>query len=328
MVDENLPMSYQPLVSVVMPAYNASEFIAEAIKSVLSQTYQHLELIVIDDGSVDNTGEIVSEFVEKYKPTIRYQYQDNSGRPACARNKGIILARGEWIAFLDSDDYWINGHLQQLIEKAKIDKEVALVYGSKIWVDQNGNEYPPEYQPRYEMPEGWIFAEMFKNNLMCTSSLLVKRSKLFDVDLFNESKSLKVAEDYDLCLKISATSKVASLPELKYYYRRHNTNTTLDNSKRARGLITAVDNAANLVINGKVAKENDLQDVDIRKRIVELYEHAVLTTYYDNNYLEMRRFVVEGIWRGIITRKIIEKVILSLLPRKVVAIIKNMVRAK
>jgi glycosyltransferase involved in cell wall biosynthesis len=314
------------MVSVILPAYNTSEFISESITSVLSQTYHDFELIVIDDGSDDTTSTIVNAFVVNHKTTIKYYYQDNSGRPACARNKGIMLARGEWIAFLDSDDYWIKDHLQRLINRAEMDDEVALVYGSKIWVDRNGKEWPKEFQPNYEMPEGWIFSDMFMNNLMNTSSVLVKRQKLLDVGLFNESQSLRIAEDYDLFLKISAISKVACLPELKYYYRRHDANTTLDNTKRARGLITAIDNASKLIIDGMVDEKNKLKDISIRRRIIELYEHAVLAAYYGRKFKEMRKYAVEAVFRGIVTLGIIEKIILSLLPNNLVAKIRTMVK--
>lgn len=328
MANDNYCTPCQPTVSVVMPAYNAAGFIAESINSVLLQTYKNFELIVIDDGSVDDTRRIVNKFVDQNTAIIKYLYQDNSGRPACARNKGILLARGAWIAFLDSDDYWTNDHLQRLADRAEMDDEVDLVYGSKIWVDQSGNEWPVELQPNYEMPEGWIFSKMFRNNLMNTSSLFIKRQKLLDVGLFDESHSMGIAEDYDLCLKISASSKVASLPELKYYYRRHDANITLDDSKRVRGLIAAIDNAVILLNNGEVCEKNELNDVDIRERLIELYEHAVLVAYYNKNFNEMRKYAVEGISRGIITLKIIEKIFLSMFPVKVVTMVKLIVRGK
>jgi glycosyltransferase involved in cell wall biosynthesis len=101
-----------PKVSVIIPTYNCAQYITEAIESVLNQTYKDFEIIVVDDGSTDNTNEILRSYIEKKK--IRYFYQENSG-VSSARNMGVRVSQGEYISFLDSDDFWEVNHLQQLL---------------------------------------------------------------------------------------------------------------------------------------------------------------------------------------------------------------------
>ena len=97
----------KPLVSVIIPTYNSAGYIEEALESVFEQTLQDFEIIVVDDGSTDGTGEVL----RKYGDRIRYIYQENNG-PASARNGGIRVARGEYIAFLDADDLWVSTKLE------------------------------------------------------------------------------------------------------------------------------------------------------------------------------------------------------------------------
>src|ERR1700753_1936926 len=105
-------MAPMPLVSVVIPTYNRAGLIATAIESVFAQTYPNLEIIVVDDGSVDGTADVFRDLDQASSsswgkvPRIRYLYQKNMGQ-SCARNTGIAAAQGDWIAFLDSDDYWL-----------------------------------------------------------------------------------------------------------------------------------------------------------------------------------------------------------------------------
>ena len=101
-----------PLISVIIPTYNQAQFIEEAVESVLGQSYRNLEIIVVDDGSTDNTKDILRSYIEKKK--IHYFYQENSG-VSSARNMGVRVSHGEYISFLDSDDFWAAEHLQQLL---------------------------------------------------------------------------------------------------------------------------------------------------------------------------------------------------------------------
>lgn len=324
---ENIAHDDDLAISIIMPAYNASKFIGESIESVVNQTFDSWELIVVDDGSTDETANIVSIYAKRVGPKIRCLEQENSGHPACARNKGIRNAVGGWVAFLDSDDYWERDHLLKLFSCAKEDRDVGVVYGSKIWVDQTGNVLPAKHQPDYHMPGGWIFENMFFNNLMNTSSVLVKKEILFKVGLFNESPSLRNVQDYDLFLRLAAVCKVASVPDLKYFYRRHDSNVTLNSSRRARGLITAIDNAIGWIKAGKVDINNKIEGIDAKERLKQVYEHSVLSTYYNKQYFDMIKFAIESASRGIVTKKMLQKLIFSCFPSRLRDSIRRAVRA-
>jgi glycosyltransferase involved in cell wall biosynthesis len=218
-------------VSVIMPAYNVERYITEAIKSVLNQTYQNYEIIVVDDGSIDNTRQVLDEFLSSKgfqieetngrntqyairNTRIRYFYQQNQG-PAVARNRGVREANGEYIAFLDADDLWLPQKLEKQMNKFKKDSEYGLIHTNRIRIDLNGN---PQLTKQRVIPEGQIFEELLKGNFICCSSVLVKKSCFDVVGLLDESKEVNKAEDYDMWLRIAYRYKCGfiNLPLVKY----------------------------------------------------------------------------------------------------------------
>ena len=109
------------LISIIIPTYNYAEYIQKAIDSVLAQTYKNCEIIVVDDGSTDNTQEIIEN---KYKNKVRYYYQENKGAPA-ARNKGIKKSKGEYLSFLDADDYLTESSIENRLTVLEQNKSIA-----------------------------------------------------------------------------------------------------------------------------------------------------------------------------------------------------------
>ncbi|CAI6150477.1 MAG: hypothetical protein SPLUMA2_SPLUMAMAG2_01760 [uncultured Sulfurimonas sp.] len=169
-----------------------------AIESVLGQTHQADEIIVIDDGSIDNTSQILQKF-----PNIKYIYQKNSG-VSSARNLGIRNASFEWIAFLDSDDEWIDSKLQEQVLFHKNNSDVLMSYTDEIWLrDALNVKIPKKFRK--------IGKDVFSENLsfcnIAPSSALLHKSIFKSVDLFDES--LEVCEDYDLWLRIMIENKIA-----------------------------------------------------------------------------------------------------------------------
>ena len=126
-----------PKVSVVMPAYNYGRFLGEAIQSVLDQTFQDFELIVVDDGSTDNTKEVIGSFTDR---RIKYIYQQNRG-VSTALNVGISASRGEYIALLDADDIWLPHNLEKGVEVLDEHAEVGFSYGQAYLMDIEGRIY-------------------------------------------------------------------------------------------------------------------------------------------------------------------------------------------
>lgn len=216
-----------PKVTVIIPTYNRSHLIRDAVESVLNQTYQDFELIVVDDGSTDNTKEILSVYQDK----LTYIYQDNQGR-SHARNHGIKLARGEYIAFLDSDDVWFLDKLARqvpVLESAPPD--VVLVHGYKCIVDKN-------LQPvlGWELKLRDLYAlvekreETYENflyfNCLFTSTVLVRKTSLLEIsgyDVFIEGR-----EDLDLYLRLLLKgchfTLIPEPPLIKYRWHENNTD--------------------------------------------------------------------------------------------------------
>jgi len=181
------------LVSVIIPTWNRASFVSEAIQSVLKQTCHDFELIVIDDGSTDNTREMVA----KYGSRVRYFYQENQGVSA-ARNAGIRLAQGEYLAFLDSDDLWHKRKLAVQLEVLQTDPSVKICYTNEIW-RRNGKHL--NQKKKHQKYSGWIFEPMLPLCLISASSILLAREVLDQVGVFDEN--LPVCEDYDLWLRLA-----------------------------------------------------------------------------------------------------------------------------
>ncbi len=179
-------------ISVVIPVWNRKEFLARAITSVQQQTTKPLEIVVVDDGSTDGGGEMVSrEF-----PEVVLLTQSNLGVSA-ARNRGINCARGQWIAFLDSDDTWLPEKLARQTTLLENNRDVKVCHTDEIWI-RNGVRVNPKH--RHAKPRGWIFDQCLPLCCVSPSSVLLHRSVLDDIGLFDES--LPACEDYDLWLRL------------------------------------------------------------------------------------------------------------------------------
>lgn len=192
-------------VSVVIPAYNCEDLIVEAIRSIYNQTpdscYQLHEVIVVDDGSKDRTGQVI----QAYKTTMDsdnliYIKQENSG-PSAARNAGMLRATGDLIAFLDADDLWLEDKLKKQVKEFELDSRVGIVYGQFInRVFKNKDQYA-EYPVIKQFYKGDIKKDLLLCNFMGTSTVMIRREVLDRVGLFNQE--LRLAEDYDYWLRIA-----------------------------------------------------------------------------------------------------------------------------
>lgn len=182
-----------PLVSVIITTYNRCDLVAEAIESVWKQDFNDYEIIVVDDGSSDSTGEVL----KKYN-NVTYFYQENHG-VSQARNQGLKLARGEFISFLDSDDLWLPKKLSAQIAVMGKNPEIKVTYTDEIWIRKGKRVNPMKKHQKYS---GWIFKKCLPLCIISPSSVMLQRQVFDEVGFFDES--LPVCEDYDLWLRISA----------------------------------------------------------------------------------------------------------------------------
>lgn len=201
-------------VSVIIPTYNRARFIKEALDSAIKQTYKDIEIIVVDDGSIDDTKDILSQYIKKYPDRVMYFYQKNKG-VSYARNLGIRKARGEYIAFLDSDDIWLQNKLEEQIREIKKNIEYGLVCSYVEMIDESGAEIFKILPGSY----GSNIKDVFLNDIIITPTVLTKKSCLLEVGGFNEQ--LIVGEDYDLWLRIVTKYKFFMIPEILARVRRH-----------------------------------------------------------------------------------------------------------
>ena len=176
--------------SVIIPTYNRSKYLSDALDSVLRQTFQDLEIIVVDDGSIDNSRDIVSRYAERHPGKIRYFYQDNKG-PSAARNVGIKEAKGDFIAFLDSDDLWLPDKLKEQLDVFSRNNKLGLVYTGCCIVDSNGlisGEYNVSHIPKRK-----VLSDIYiRNSTSQTSSMMIRKTCFDEIGLFDEG--LVVAE--------------------------------------------------------------------------------------------------------------------------------------
>lgn len=206
-------VEYNPIVSVIIPTYNRAHLVGRAIKSVLNQTFQDFELIVVDDGSTDNTKEVVNSFSDT---RIRYiKHEINKGGNA-ARNAGLKNSKGEYIAFLDSDDEWLPEKLEKQVNMfQKSSDEVALIYSWAEIIDEKGNLFMKS-QP---MIKGEALREILNGNFLPSSTVIVKKACFDKVGLFDEN--FTSCQDREMWTRIAAQCRVEVLPECLVRMYRH-----------------------------------------------------------------------------------------------------------
>jgi glycosyltransferase involved in cell wall biosynthesis len=201
-----------PKVSVIIPTYNSAKYLPSAIDSVLKQTFKDYEIIVIDDGSTDNTKEVIDSYDHK----IACIYQDNQG-PSVARNKGILQSKGEFIAFLDADDIWETIKIEEQFRIFACSEETGIVSTELSVIDETGKLVEGR---RKMIPEerGALIQELMINNVIGTCSTVMVRKSCFDaVGLFDET--LKVAEDWDMWLRLCKIFKHKRIAKPLVNYR-------------------------------------------------------------------------------------------------------------
>ena len=187
-----------PLISVIIPTYNRGWIIKEAIDSVLAQDYVNFELIVVDDGSTDNTHDILNS----YQNNILVLRQNNKGVSA-ARNRGLTAASGHFVAFLDSDDIWLPQKLSQQVDFFHSNPDTLICQTEEIWIRNDVRVNPKK---RHKKPSGMIFEPSLSLCLVSPSAVMINRNLFEEVGLFDET--LPACEDYDLWLRVSCRHPV------------------------------------------------------------------------------------------------------------------------
>ena len=206
-------------VSVVMPCYNGMPYLSEALNSTLAQTHEPVEIIVVDDGSSDDSAECVREYAVRYPDrSIRLITQANAGEPA-ARNAGIRAAKGRWIAMLDTDDWWEPAKLEKQIEAARqAGPECVLVHTGVLAHLPDGSTSPSNLDAGARRT-GWCTEALLEPASIGHPSIMVLTSALKKIDGYDET--FRQACDIDLYFRLSAVGTFAFVPECLLHYRKH-----------------------------------------------------------------------------------------------------------
>ena len=225
-------------VSVVTATYNMAEYLKQTIESVLNQTYQNIEHIVVDDGSQDNTSEVMELYAND--PRVRFIRLDRNCGQTVAKNRGLIEAKGDFIAFIDADNLWKSNKLEIQFPLFSKFQKTGVVFSDAEYIDGDGKLLP--HIPR-SYHDGWITNKLLLSNFVTFNSALVRRECIEEVGGFDEQLSMGI--DWDLWLRISTCYEFAFLPEATYYYRLWANQMSHQKAKRlknAEKIITKFEN--------------------------------------------------------------------------------------
>lgn len=204
----------KPIISIVVPAFNQAEFLADAVDSAMAQTYRDFEIILVDDGSTDETPTVA----RKFGKAIRYIRQENQGL-AGARNTGVLLANGEYVALLDSDDLWLPTFLEAMMALAEDNPRATVYYSGWRYVDAEGHVCPQ--QPHtWVVPPAEMYWTLLRVNFLIPSTILMRRAQIIQAGAFDAS--FRRLQDWELWLRLSRDGHVfAGSPECLVHYRLH-----------------------------------------------------------------------------------------------------------
>ena len=232
-MSSNSPSHTNHRVSVVIPCYNHARFLGEAIQTVLNQTYRDFEIIVVDDGSTDNTPQVVASFGD----AVRCVRQENRGL-AAARNAGVLAAKGAFVGLLDADDSWLPAYLARMVQAFGDDAMIGAVYCGWHYIDSVGRMLPRiniGVFPREKMYRIMTFMDF-----LIPSSVIVRRECFDQLGLFDESfRTAQGCEDWDMWIRILTKYQMVGVPQALVKYRIHSDNmsSNLEQMERAKQVV-------------------------------------------------------------------------------------------
>ena len=219
----------KPKVSVIIPAYNSETYIAETLGSALAQTYKNYEVIVVDDGSRDETLRVARSF----EPQVKVLTKQNGG-PASARNLAINNSQGDYLALLDSDDLWVKDKLEQQAAFLDENQDVGLVYGEALMFTESNGEKKVGGRIGYTTDPS--FRLLLFGDYVPNSTVMIRRACVEKAGPLNESRELIGVEDYQYWMRIAKHFRMAGIPRPLAYYRIREGNLMGDGSDINKGL--------------------------------------------------------------------------------------------
>lgn len=270
--------------SVVMPTYNYGRYLSQTIESVLAQTEKDFELIIIDNFSTDNTESVIGQFSDE---RIRYEKFANHGIVAASRNRGVKLAQGGFVAFLDSDDRWYPQKLERVRIILDENPEIDFVCHDQTWIyeNRNGQKLQVRCGP-------WKSYEdiLFRGNSFSTSATVVRREKLLEVNGSSEEKKFAGAEDYELWLRLARVCRIEFLHEPLCEYVIHDGAISGDAILRTEVLINILNAHYAEFLNSDRSFEGLYQ-----KRKAEIYRQGARDLFRQGHRQQAKLFLDESL---------------------------------
>jgi glycosyltransferase involved in cell wall biosynthesis len=266
----NDEQSQKPKVSVIIPAYNQAHFLDAAIQSVLSQTCCDYEIIVVNDGSTDDTGAVAQRYGER----VRYIFQENQGL-AGARNTGICAAQAELVALLDSDDLWLPGYLETMLSLAEEYPQAALFYCAGQCIDKAGLPLNQVVGIADHSPAD-LYQALLRANFLIPSTITMRRDAVVQAGLFDQT--LRSWEDWELWLRLLPENKFIGINDVLVKYRIHGSSLSTDT--------TGMQRAVRAVVEKHFGDEDGSPEhwsADKRRAYGGLYRYAVLSSISRQN---------------------------------------------
>ena len=276
-----------PFFSVIIPTFNRLTSLKRTLSSVLAQTFINYEIIIVDDGSTDGTQEYMQPMCTE-NSRVSYHWQKNSGLPSVARNKGIKIATGDWICFLDSDDYWDSEKLSVVYNKIMKSPDAILVtHRTRIII----NGKIDKTSKRFRNNINDMFEELLlKGNFVSTSATCVKRDMLTKIKGFNTAENFYSVEDYDLWLRLAKLGEFITSNKILGYY-------TLDGQGISTDPERHFDNAWNVILYHinflNKDKYNINKIIQIRKSDIMLCKGVSYSRFH--NYHKAITYFVQSI---------------------------------
>lgn len=228
------------LVSVIMPAYNGERYIGQSICSVLAQTHKSLELIVVDDGSIDGTCEVIRGIQEKDE-RVKYLFQQNRGQGA-ARNKGICASKGDLVAFLDQDDLWLEKKLELQIREMKESNADIVFSNGYVFAEDDKNDVNTTFPLVYGRFDGReMFRLLFMQNRIPVLTALVQKDFIVKSGLMEEDRRYQNCDDYDLWLSLARSgASFSGMNDKLVRYRIHSCQASIDGVQMLKAELAVV----------------------------------------------------------------------------------------
>ena len=302
------------MISVIIPTYNSDKYICEAIDSVLCQTCSDYEIIVIDDGSTDDTKTIIGN---RY-PTVRYYFVENRG-VASARNLGISLAQGELIAFLDADDRWLPEKLDKQSVLFHNDNKLGMVFTENYFFDEHGI-IEKKVNKRERLMHGDIVRNIFLNSYVATPTVMVRKNVFDTVGLFEEG--LTVAEDDNMWMRIGMRFGVELLEEPMVLCRI--TEGSL--SRKSHSIFLGVKTHIEIIKKKYPDIYNHLEKSTIRRKYSDLFFSEGYHYFSQNKYKEARGKFIKSYFYCPIKFKFLLYIISTYLPLHTIKKIRDIKR--